>query len=272
MNRSHLWCLRGLLLCTLTGIWALLASDAEMAFFIGHPWQVLQQLWHWLAGGTGTLVIDWDGQPLFSLYFPGPLYPHLLVTLAETLAALALGVTSGLLAGIWLGLSPGLAAVLSPFVKAANAVPRVILAPLFLLWFGLGMPSKIALAMSLVFFAVFFNVYQGVREVSPALLANVRLLGANRLQLVRLVYLPSAMGWVFSSLNTVTGLAFVGVVVGEYLGAARGVGYLILQAEATFDVNAIMAGIVVLTACALCLDAVFGCIERKLRAWRGPDQ
>jgi ABC-type nitrate/sulfonate/bicarbonate transport system permease component len=99
-----------------------------------------------------------------------------------------------------------------------------------------------------VFFIVFFNVYQGVKEVSPVVLANARMLGANQRQLLRTVYLPSATSWVFSSLHTSVGLAFVGAVVGEYLGSARGVGYLILQAEGTFDVNTVFAGIVVLTA------------------------
>jgi NitT/TauT family transport system permease protein len=119
-----------------------------------------------------------------------------------------------------------------------------------------------------VFFIVFFNVYQGVREVSPVVLANARMLGANQKQLLRTVYLPSATSWVFSSLHTSVGLAFVGAVVGEYLGSARGVGYLILQAEGTFDVNTVFAGIVVLTACALVLDGLVGRIERRLMKWQ----
>jgi NitT/TauT family transport system permease protein len=119
-----------------------------------------------------------------------------------------------------------------------------------------------------VFFIVFFNVYQGVREVSPTVLASARMLGATRRQLLRHVYLPSATSWVFSSLHTSVGLAFVGAVVGEYLGSARGVGYLILQAEGTFDINTVMAGILVLTAFALVLDAVVGRVERHLMRWQ----
>src|SRR3546814_1668927 len=109
------------------------------------------------------------------------------------------------------------------------------------MWFGLGIWSKVALAVTLVFFIVFFNVYQGVREVSPTLLDNARMLGAGRRQLLRHVYLPSATSWVFSSLHTSVGLAFAGAVVGEYLGSASGAGYLILQAEGTFDVNTVFA-------------------------------
>jgi NitT/TauT family transport system permease protein len=115
---------------------------------------------------------------------------------------------------------------------------------------------------------VFFNVYQGVKEVSPVVLANARMLGANGRQLLRQVYLPSATSWVFSSLHTSVGLAFVGAVVGEYLGSARGVGYLILQAEGTFDVNTVFAGIIVLTACALFLDLLVGVVEKRLMKWQ----
>jgi NitT/TauT family transport system permease protein len=135
-------------------------------------------------------------------------------------------------------------------------------------WFGLGIASKVALGFTLVFFIVFFNVYQGVKEVSPTVLANARMLGASRNQLLRHVYLPSATSWVFSSLHTSVGLAFVGAVVGEYLGSSRGVGYLILQAEGSFDINTVMAGILVLTAFALVLDWAVGRVERHLMKWQ----
>jgi NitT/TauT family transport system permease protein len=147
-------------------------------------------------------------------------------------------------------------------------MPRIILAPIFAVWFGLGIASKVALGVTLVFFIVFFNVYQGVKEVSPVVLANARMLGADRRALLRHVYLPSATSWVFSSLHTSVGLAFVGAVVGEYLGSSQGVGYLILQAEGTFDINTVMAGILVLTAFALVLDSAVGRIERKLMKWQ----
>ena len=149
-----------------------------------------------------------------------------------------------------------------------NAMPRVILAPIFAVWFGLGITSKVALGVTLVFFVVFFNVYQGVKEVSPTVLANARMLGASKRQLLRHLYLPSATSWVFSSLHTSVGMAFVGAVVGEYLGSAKGVGYLILQAEGVFDINTVFAGILVLTAFALLLDQAVTKIEAKLLVWR----
>ena len=158
--------------------------------------------------------------------------------------------------------------LLDPYITAMNAMPRVVLAPIFMVWFGLGIWSKVALGVTLVFFIVFFNVYQGVKEVSPVVLNNTVMLGANRKQLLRFVYLPSATSWLFSSLHTSVGMAFVGAVVGEYLGSASGVGYLIQQAEGAFDINTVFAGILVLTAFALVLDYAVSKGEKRLLVWR----
>ena len=136
--------------------------------------------------------------------------------------------------------------MLDPYIKMLNAVPRVVLAPLFLLWFGLGIWSKVALAVTLVFFVMFFNTYQGVRDADRVLIDNVRMLGATERQLVRHVLVPSALTWIFSSLQTSLGFAMVGAVVGEYLGATRGLGYVISQAEGTFDTTGVFAGMTVL--------------------------
>jgi NitT/TauT family transport system permease protein len=216
--------------------------------------------------------MPWSFAPtqLFPDGVPGraDIYVHLGVTLLETVLAFGIGTVLGLVFGLWLALAPTASAILDPYIKAANSMPRVILAPIFSMWLGLGIWSKVALAVTLVFFIVFFNVYQGVKEVSPVVLANARMLGANQKQLLRTVYLPSATSWVFSSLHTSVGLAFVGAVVGEYLGSARGVGYLILQAEGAFDINTVFAGILVLTAFALALDAVVSVAERRLLVWR----
>ncbi len=224
-------------------------NDRQAAFFFGEPLRVAERIWAWF-------VTDAD------------IYKHLGVTLTETVLAFAIGALGGLGGGLWLALSPMASAILEPYIKAMNSMPRIILAPIFAVWFGLGIASKVALGVTLVFFIVFFNVYQGVKEVSPVILANARMLGASQKQLLRHVYLPSATSWVFSSLHTSVGLAFVGAVVGEYLGSSQGVGYLILQAEGSFDINTVMAGIVVLTAFALVLDAVVGRIEKRLMKWQ----
>ncbi|VTU31442.1 Putative aliphatic sulfonates transport permease protein SsuC [Variovorax sp. PBL-H6] len=252
------------LLVVLLVLWHLVSRDTKVAFFLGEPVKVAGRIWSWF------LPIDIAPNGLFPDGLSGraDIYQHLGVTLLETVLAFGIGTLLGLACGLWLALAPIASLILDPYIKAANSMPRVILAPIFALWFGLGIWSKVALAVTLVFFIVFFNVYQGVREVSPVVLANARMLGASRRQLLRTVYLPSATSWVFSSLHTSVGLAFVGAVVGEYLGSARGVGYLILQAEGTFDVDTVFAGIVVLTAFALVLDGLVGLIERRLMKWQ----
>ena len=261
-SNLRIWQL-GLLVFMLT-VWQLVSRDSQVAFFMGEPAMVAGRIWTWfMPFGIGPNALFADGLP-----GRADIYLHLGTTLLETVLAFVIGTVLGLACGLWLALAPTASAILDPYIKAANSMPRVILAPIFALWFGLGIWSKVALAVTLVFFIVFFNVYQGVKEVSPVVLANARMLGANQRQLLRTVYLPSATSWVFSSLHTSVGLAFVGAVVGEYLGSARGVGYLILQAEGTFDVNTVFAGIVVLTAFALMLDGVVGKIEKRLMKWQ----
>jgi len=252
------------LLVVLLVLWHAASRNDKIAFFFGQPIVVLGRIWSWF------LPVGLPPNALFPDGLPGnaDIYLHLGTTLLETVLAFGIGTVLGLACGLWLALSPAASMILDPYIKAANSMPRVILAPIFGLWFGLGIWSKVALAVTLVFFIVFFNVYQGVREVSPTVLANARMLGANQRQLLRTVYLPSATSWVFSSLHTSVGLAFVGAVVGEYLGSARGVGYLILQAEGTFDINTVFAGIIVLTAFALVLDGIVGLIERRLMTWQ----
>ena len=237
------------LLLALFVLWhVLVKTEVLPAFFFGEPLIVLGRIWDWFASGK--------------------IFPHLGVTLLETLLAFVLGTAAGLVVGLWLALAPAASSLLDPYIKAFNSMPRVILAPIFAVWFGLGIWSKVLLGVTLVFFIVFFSVYHGVREVSPVLLANARMLGASRGQLLRYVYLPSATSWVFSSLHTAVGMAFVGAVIGEYLGSARGVGYLILQAEGVFDVNTVFAGMLVLTLCALVLDWLVTLAERRLLRWR----
>jgi NitT/TauT family transport system permease protein len=267
-NHKNLRAWQALVLIVFFGIWHFVSRDPDTAFFFGEPLKVLIRLWQWFTVGSGSLEVGFRDSTWFTLHFPAEIYSHLLVTLTETLLAFVFGTSLGLGVGLWLALSPLTSAILDPYVKAANSMPRVILAPIFAMWFGLGIWSKVALAVTLVFFIVFFNVYQGVKEVSPVVLANAKMLGANGRQLLRSVYLPSATSWVFSSLHTSVGLAFVGAIVGEYLGSARGVGYLILQAEGTFDINTVFAGILVLTAFALVLDTLVGKIEKRLMKWQ----
>jgi len=248
-SQNNLRLYQAALLLAVFAVWHVLTATGILPpFFFGRPLVVLQKTWEWFASGK--------------------IYMHLAITLVETVLAFAVGTVLGLGIGLWLALSPTASALLDPYVKAANSMPRVILAPIFAVWFGLGVWSKVALGVTLVFFIVFFNVYQGVKEVSPTVLNNARMLGAAPRQLLRTVYLPSATSWVFSSLHTAVGMAFVGAVVGEYLGSAAGVGYLILQAESVFDINTVFAGILVLTGFALALDGLVTVAEKRLLVWR----
>jgi NitT/TauT family transport system permease protein len=217
-------------------------------FFFSNPVDVAKQVVTWFATGV--------------------IWKHLWVTLIEAILAFVIGSIAGVLVGFWFARQPGVAAVFDPYVKMANALPRVVLAPIFALWLGLGIWSKVALGFTLVFFIVFFNVYQGVKEVSPTVLANARMLGMSERQLMRHVYWPSALSWMFSSLHTSVGFAVVGAVVGEYLGAAAGLGYLIQQAEGVFDVAGVFAGMLVLATFVIVIDTIVSIVERRLLVWR----
>src|SRR5215467_9710915 len=219
-------------------------------FFFSTPVDVVQRIIKWFVEGT--------------------IWKHLWITLWESMLAFVIGSIAGVLIGFWFAQQPRTAAIFDPYVKMANALPRVVLAPIFTLWFGLGIWSKVALGVTLVFFIVFFNVYQGVKEVSQTVLANARMLGMNDRQLMRHVYWPSALSWMFSSLHTSVGFAVVGAVVGEYLGAAAGLGYLIQQAEGIFDVAGVFAGMLILAAFVIAIDGVVTLVERRLLVWR-PD-
>ena len=205
---------------------------------------------------------------IFKLFATGLVWKHLWVTLVESMLAFVIGSVAGILIGFWFARRPLIAAVFDPYVKMVNALPRVVLAPIFTLWLGLGIWSKVALGVTLVFFIVFFNVYQGIKEVSPTVLANARMLGMNERQLMRHVYWPSALSWMFSSLHTSVGFAVVGAVVGEYLGSAAGLGYLIQQAEGVFDVAGVFAGMFVLAAFVIAIDALVTVVEKRLLVWR----
>ncbi|MDB6454119.1 ABC transporter permease [Falsirhodobacter sp. 20TX0035] len=195
-------------------------------------------------------------------------YRHVGITLSETVLGYVIGTAFGVAAGVWLGLSRNAARIMDPFIKALNAIPRVVLAPIFVLWLGLGLWSKVALAVTLVFFVTFFNAMQGVREVNPVVLANARVLGARRSELLRHVYFPAAASWILSSLRTSVGFAVVGAIIGEYLGSSAGLGYLIAQAEGNFDAVGVFAGIIILAIFVLIMDSVLDVVENKLIKWR----
>jgi sulfonate transport system permease protein len=233
----------------LVGIWqGLAAFNFIDPFFFSRPSAIAAKIWEWLAGGY--------------------IWPHLAVTLLEALLAFAIGALLGVAAGLAFARIELLAAVFDPYIRILNALPRVILAPIFILWFGLGVASKVAFGVTLVFFIVFFNTFQGIREVDPTVRNNARMLQASDRQMLRYVYLPSAMAWIFSSLHTSIGFALVGAVVGEYIGASRGIGYVVAQAQGVFDTTGVFAGLILTSAVVLCIDLAINRLERHLLRWR----
>lgn len=254
MSRVTLLALQVLVAVVCIVLWQLLSTVPVFGkillppFFFSNPIDVFDQIVKWFASGV--------------------IWKHLWITLVESILAFVIGSLGGVLIGFWFARQPLVAAVFDPYVKMVNALPRVVLAPIFALWLGLGIWSKVALGVTLVFFIVFFNVYQGVKEVSRTVLDNGRMLGMSEGQLMRHVYWPSALSWMFSSLHTSIGFAVVGAVVGEYLGSAAGLGYLIQQAEGVFDVAGVFAGMFVLSAFVILIDFGVTLVERRLLVWR----
>jgi len=233
----------------LIGAWQITTQQGWVdPFFFSRPTAVAQR------------VVQW--------FVTGAIYRHLWTTALETVLAFLSGAGMGVIFGFAFARSPALTGIFDPYLKIANALPRIVLAPIFTLWFGLGVLSKVAFGITLVFFIVFFNTYQGIKEVDVNLLNNTRMLGATERDLVRHVLLPSALVWILSSLHTSVGLALVGAVVGEYLGSGRGLGYVIQQAEGTFDTTGVFAGMTVLAAFTLLIDLLVTRIERRLLAWK----
>jgi NitT/TauT family transport system permease protein len=225
-------------------------------FFFSRPSEFLLRVWQWLADPRETFL---GGRTI---------YQHIAVTLQEMAASFILGALFGIAAGFLLGRSDFWARVFNPYIQILNALPRLVLAPIFVLVLGIDQSSKIALGFSLVFFIVFFSAYQGVREVDRNLLNNARMLGASEAQLARHVLFPSALTWILSSLHTSVGFALVGAVVGEYLAAAKGLGWVIGQAQGNFDSAGVYAGMVILCAVVLVVESGVTWLERRLVRWK----
>src|SRR6266567_1311683 len=221
-------------------------------FFYGRPSGIASQLWTWIQNGTAQ----------------GPLWLQVATTLEEAFLGFLIGVVLGVVFGVALGRVRLLSDVFAPYIKALNAMPRVVLGSIFIITIGYGIWSKVALAVVLVFFVVFFNAFQGVREVDRVLIANARILGASERQLSTHVILPSALSWILASLHTSFGFALVGAVVGEYLGAIHGIGLIIATAQATFNPNGVFAAMFILAVVALTAEVALTWLESRLIKWR----
>jgi NitT/TauT family transport system permease protein len=245
---------RLLLVVLWLGSWQLAASSLIDPFYYSKPSAIWARLVDWFTNGTSF----------------GSIWQQIAVTLQEAVLGFLIGSVAGVVLGVLLGRGRFLAEVLAPFIKAGNAIPRIVLASLFVIWFGLGMSSKVATAVVLVFFAVFFNAFQGAREVDRTLLDNARILGAGPRQVLTSIVLPSATSWILASLHVAFGFALIGAVVGEYTGADKGLGLLINHAQGTFDAAGIYAGMIIMTVLALLAEWLLTRLERRLLAWRPP--
>ncbi|MEP7016465.1 MAG: ABC transporter permease [Actinomycetota bacterium] len=255
-SRSSLFvnAVRAALVFLWLGSWELTARTIIDPFFYSMPSQIWAKLVTWFTVGTSQ----------------GTIWVNISITLQEAVLGFFIGSLAGIVLGILLGRSPFFADVLAPFIKGANAIPRIVLASLFVIWFGLGMSSKVATAVVLVFFAVFFNAFQGAREVDKVLVDNARILGASRWDLMRTIILPSATSWILASLHVAFGFALIGAIVGEFTGADKGLGLLINHSQGNFDAAGIYAGMVITTVIALVAEYLLTKVELRLTAWRPP--
>lgn len=253
-RRLRVWAVRLAAVVLWLGSWQLAATYWIDPFYYSKPSAIWHRLVGWVTEGTSL----------------GPLWTQIATTLEEAVAGFVIGALAGVVLGILLGRARFLADVAAPFIKAANAVPRIVLASLFVIWFGLGLSSKVATAVVLVFFAVFFNAFQGAREVDRDLVNNARILGAKRTQVLLTIVVPSATSWILASLHTAFGFALIGAVVGEYTGADKGLGLLIATAQGTFDPAGIYAGMIITTVIALLAEWVLSAAEHRLLRWRPP--
>ena len=225
-------------------------------FFYGQPSGVWNSLVRLFTEGTAF----------------GSIWENLWVTVKEAFGGFLLGTVIGIVVGILLGSNRYLSAVVGPYIRIVNSIPRIILGSIFIVAFGLGTFPKILLAAVLVFFIVFFNAFQGVREVDQNLIANVRVLGASPVQVASHVTIPSAMTWIIASLHTAFGFAIVGALVAEVLGAQRGIGLIISEAQGTFDPDTVFACMVIIAVVTLGAEFLISLLEHSLLKWRPPSR
>jgi NitT/TauT family transport system permease protein len=229
-------------------VWQGVSGRLVDNFFISNPIDVWRRLVTWTLSGS--------------------IFLHLWATLYATLVGFVLGAVGGMVLGVWLGVSPFMGRLLNPYLWALNALPKVALAPLFVLWFGLGIESKIALAAVLVLFLVFLNTFAGVREVDQDLIDSARMMRASRLQVIRKVIIPSALSWVFAGLKISVPYALIGAVLGEMIAANRGLGYLVQFSGSQFDTAGVFAVLIVIALLAVVLNLAVEIVQGRMERWR----
>jgi NitT/TauT family transport system permease protein len=190
------------------------------------------------------------------------------ITLKNTFFGFVTGVTSGFAAGLVLGRSDRLSAIFQPFITAVNSIPRIALAPIIVLAFGIGDTSKVVTSWVVVVFLVFFNTFEGARSIDEGFVNAARLLGASEWQITRTVVIPSTMAWVFASLSPAISFALIGVIVGEFIGAEKGIGRLIIESEARGEASGMMVAVTVLMLVGVVLSSGIRRLQAYLLRWR----
>jgi NitT/TauT family transport system permease protein len=248
-ERARLAVARVALFAAIVAAWEIGARAGIVdAYFVSRPSKLAATVAGWFAGGF--------------------IYPHILATVQEAVVGLAVGIAGGVVVGMLFAFFPFLAGLFHPIMVVFNATPRIALAPLFIVWLGIGLASKVAMVVSLVFFIIFFSTYAGLRDVDLNLINHVRVMGGTRGDLMRHVLLPSALTWIFASLRACVGFAVIGAIIGEYLGADRGIGWIVQYGESLFDSNMVISGLVVLMVFVATLDGSLGWLERRFSHWK----
>jgi NitT/TauT family transport system permease protein len=248
MSGGQMLVWQAILFMLLMAGWQFASGRLVSNFFISNPVDVAKRLWDWTVSGF--------------------IFPHLWVTFYETVAGYVLGSVIGVLLGIWLGVARFMSRLLNPFLFAFYALPKIALAPLLVLWFGLGLESKVALATVIVFFLVFYNTFTGVREVDQDMIDTVRLMRARPYQVLLHVVIPSAMSWIFAGLKMSIPYALIGAIVGELIAASQGLGFLVARMGADFDTTGVLAVLVVIGLLAVALNHLVELVQGRQERWK----
>lgn len=247
-SRLTVWLLRLALLAVGLVLWQTISQAFDMQFFVSEPTEIWHQLKDWITSGY--------------------LLSNLGVTLQATFWGFLLGAASGIIAGVLLGLVDILGRLLDPFITGIYSLPKLALAPLFVLWFGIGLEMKVVLTAVIVFFLVFWNTYTGVRETDAELVDVLRVMGAHRRDVIRKVVLPGSLTYIYVGLKLAIPYALVGAVVGELIASNKGLGFMLMSAAGAFNTAGIMAALIVLMIIAMVMNALLNLTEVYVMRWK----
>lgn len=247
--RIRVW--RVVALVVWLGSWELSAGRIIDPFFSSRPSAVGARFVEWIATGF--------------------IWPHLWSTVQAMMIGLFIGASLGVLTGFVLGRGEVLSAVFEPFITAVYSLPKLALAPLFILWFGIGLMSKVVLVSLIVFFLVFYNTYAGVRDVDRLFISSLRIMGGNRRDVYTKVIMPSAAVWVFTGFKLAVPYSLIGAIVGELISSDSGLGYTISRASSFFDTTGVLTGLTFIAIIAISINQSLNSFGRWVNRWKAED-